>query len=360
MEKILPINLNTNITTECWTFHKLAAILSDAKYRPWYLEKFINLTIVEDFRTMYYPQDTPEHYSIFDEVIEFKYFSTKDQIVSQVIEAINENGYVLIDTDYYYMPHSAEYQKSHYTHLIIIYGYDNSSQAFHIVDLDKSYSWKKFKCPFSQIEEAFYSRCDLLVSNKSKDYKLMSVYHLPASSFFLKNTFSLKQPRIYRIYNEISGCLSGLESKSIKPTLWDNITKVRRSGVSIYKSYCEDLYNIVSEDSTFLKNNFIPVLGLKALTECKIGLKLRLEYLVHNGIIKSFDSVIGSIDEICDLLVKCQSLVTNFSLTDNISCLERSMELLRQCQEIDIKLLQETADILFDNICGKLDDFLHI
>lgn len=360
MEKILPINMNTNITTECWTFQKLAAILSDTKYIPWYLEKFINLTIVEDFRTMYYPQDTPEHYSIFDEVIEFRYFSTKDHIVSQVIEAIDENGYVLIDTDYYYMPHTAEYQKSHYTHLIIVYGYDKSSQAFYIVDLDKSYSWKKFKCPFSQIEEAFYSRCDLLVVNKSKDYKLMPIYHLPASSFYLKDSFNLKQPRINRIFHEISNCLSGLESRSIEPKLWNNITNVRRSGISIYKGFYEDLYNMVTKDPTYLKNNFIPILGLKSLTECKTGLKIRLEYLVENNIIKSFDSVISSIDEICNLLVKCQSLVTNYSLTDNISCFERTMELLRQCEEIDTKLLKEAADILFDNISGKLDDFLHI
>ena len=53
MIKTLPVFLNSDIQTECFTQYKLSIILSDKKYYSWFMENFIYYFLDDNYNFEY-------------------------------------------------------------------------------------------------------------------------------------------------------------------------------------------------------------------------------------------------------------------------------------------------------------------
>lgn len=356
--KKLPVTLNTKLTTECWTFTRLAAILSSPKYIPWFIERFIYCVVDENYFFGYSQVDSLEALCNYDEIITCKNIIDKTNIVEKIIQEIDNNGYVVLLCDYYYVEGSKEYLGKHRLHNILIYGYDNESMEFCFVgfSINNKY-WAEHVIKYNELEVAFQSSLSTMSENIDEYIDLYRL-HLPATVFYLIDSFD-RQPRLEVIYASITKCLRGGEV--LVPETEGDIfcSGVRRFGVSIYKSYYEDLYNILlkmtGDLATLSLERMDPIEGaLKALAENKSRLVSIWKYLDENGYVSISKDVIDSTEALGTLLEQMHKLSIKYWYTQDIKYLELVRCKLMEAEKLDISILSAVRDILYEYMKSRI------
>ena len=88
-------------------------------------------------------------------------------IMDLVINSLNTNNYVHLYWDEYYVPNGITYNKDHFSHATLIYGYNLTEKCFYTVGFQDTrktenlgssfYSYDKHKISFNDFEQAYYS-----------------------------------------------------------------------------------------------------------------------------------------------------------------------------------------------------------
>lgn len=346
MKKKLPIRLYTGITTECWTFIRLAAILTQERYLPWYIEKFIHYCVDESFQFHYYRWGGIDFLSVYDEVLEFHDINIKDNVIKKVIEAINDNGYVILYCDRYFVKGGEEYQIKHRLHEMLIYGYDLDSGEINYIDINlDGVLWGEHKIKISELKEAFGS--SLLIINENLD-KWVWLYetNLPCSVFYLKDTLDRK-PRLDILYHSIDMCLKGGEDTNKNFVPKSTESNSIRYGVSAYKSLYVDLNNILTNiNRNFLNENEEVIWCIKSIMESKEGLSFRLRYVMDNMNIRIPSELFDKIENLIETIYRALLHIIKYSRTMDLKYLEKGMNNLMQVEQLDIDVLTESKNIL--------------
>ena len=126
------IKLQNEIVTYLCHALPLSVILADERLLPWYYEHFINLFSIVD-ESGYLKLEFLEYRASYKEVIYEVYLGynllkSESNIINLVIDKINSGYYVIINVDEYYLPVKSRYQKEHFVHHSLVYGYDNARQ----------------------------------------------------------------------------------------------------------------------------------------------------------------------------------------------------------------------------------------
>lgn len=348
--KKLPVTLNTGLTTECWTFAKLAAILASPQYLPWYMERFIFCVVDEYFNFGHSEIDSLEALCNYDEVITSKNITEKDDITKSIIQEIDKSRYVIALCDYYYIEGSREYMKKHWLHNMLIYGYDHNSKEFNYIGfyINNKY-WGEHVIKFDMLKEAFNNGLNI-IDEDIDNYIYLFRHNLPATAIYLNEDFN-REPRIELIYSSIVKCLRGGEV-IISNTEEDSFCSgVRRFGVSIYKSYYENLYNILlsmPKDlfvSSFERMSLIEG-AMKALVENKQRLHSLWNYLNEGKFVIIPMEIIDNTKLLCKLLEQVHQLSIKYSLTMEAKYMEMVKYKLIEAQKKDIEILTEAKNVL--------------
>ncbi len=348
MQKKLPITINTGFTTECWTFLRLAAILSDSKNIPWFIENFNNYFVDETYDVLYYEWSSREFLCIYDEILQFEDISDKKDIVGAVIDAINQDGYVVLYCDRFYIKGSPHYQKEHYPHDLLIYGYDNDSKVFNFIDINiDGCLWGEHTISYDIIKHAFESMLEIFTIDFDR-WTWIYRTKLPASVFYLNKHFNRK-PRLDIFYEEICNCLSGGETLERVNNNGKMGYRLKRFGVSSYRSYYEDLINTISNsDKNYLgkEENKHVLYKMKSLIENKYNLEFKLKYLNENNLTNFPENIFLNIKNLCELLESAFYSSTKYSFTLDKALLSIVRENFIDAEKLEINILQEIKKCL--------------
>lgn len=126
-KKELDINMTEPIVTECWNYCRLAVALA-VNNRNWYVDKFWEVNIYDGFMSYYYEADS-ERRSMpnYDKVLDIERINANIDIVPQIIEAIDKEGYPLL----YIKSNKSKIAE----HEVLVYGYDIEEKKSTMFDL---------------------------------------------------------------------------------------------------------------------------------------------------------------------------------------------------------------------------------
>ncbi len=356
MEKVLTLNMNIDLTTECFTFFRLAIALSSDKNIPWYIEHFNNYSLA-NYRwgnkyTMYY--DNYEYFTHFDSVLDVKKVYLVNNIVTDIIEAINNNGYFMVNCDSYYIQGDQNYQKEHVSHELLIFGYNEEQQEFDFVSANiNNVIWGKHKLSFENLKAA-YESCMQIVKNTYTDYGWIQMrnFDLPTSIFYLKEYN--RQPRLELFYEQISACLQGGESLRKEIDNGNPSYFPTRHGITVYKGIYEDFFGILEAQDTFPHDYGYAVYKLKFLTEVKESLFKKISYLDQSRLLPINKNLLIKADILCNTLKQGFLLMLKYAFTSDKNILAKAKTKYMEAELLDIQILSELKDTLQKSLCCEL------
>nr|WP_154960795.1 hypothetical protein [Paenibacillus xylanexedens] len=176
------------------TYNVYAALFSviakDESYLPWYYSNFISIGINTCDDTLYFT----DHFSFFEygegltscpwlEVYKPPhktiYYHYSHDIQKVLTSYLDNNKYIWIHLDQFYIPLSEHYKKVHKEHSVLVYGYDDTTNIFYIADSLDNGKFTKTKLSYQELKSAWESdicehfrRLFRVISRKSGEYTL--------------------------------------------------------------------------------------------------------------------------------------------------------------------------------------------
>lgn len=99
-----------------------------------------------------------------------------EDIKEFLMKCINENYYLYLALDNYYIPHSNAYKSSHFRHSTFVYGYDTEKNIVYIADFYNSNKYNFYTILFEEFIKAYYDSID------ETDYcKVMNIFRIDKS-----------------------------------------------------------------------------------------------------------------------------------------------------------------------------------
>lgn len=169
MKKILPI-YNTPIIGYMEDVHPLSVLLTCKRTFEWFYMNYIQLSFQDPKIFINQPLkffkpdlSTGDVWTATNSWIKYETI-TKDMIycfsykISDFIKyAVNQNKYITINLDEFYVSYRMQYHNTHYIHDTFINGYDDEKNIFYgIAYVGDPPIYKEFTVKMSEVEEAFY------------------------------------------------------------------------------------------------------------------------------------------------------------------------------------------------------------
>lgn len=158
MKKELGIVLQNEITIYLFRWLPMCIILTNKNLLPYYYQHFIqicsqtnsNQYIMFDYAEGFVHVDVLSNQQIGIEVLE-----KISDIVGFVIDKINDQMYVRIYLDEYFFPEKLSFQKKHFVHDSLVYGYDDFTKQFFVIGFNENISLVKMSIDFTAFVKAF-------------------------------------------------------------------------------------------------------------------------------------------------------------------------------------------------------------
>ncbi|PZD96849.1 hypothetical protein DNH61_06530 [Paenibacillus sambharensis] len=159
--KSLPIGSPLIKTYLHWA-HQATIIAKHDKYLPWVYSNFVQLYTISDEREIkvdYLSYDGPyprfpgitmnwfERKLFTDAQIDLKHF---------IVTCIDNDKFVEVSLDEYYIPVKSSFQHTHYVHPTLIYGYNLNKQTYLAVGFDNAMIFREIEIAFSDLANGFY------------------------------------------------------------------------------------------------------------------------------------------------------------------------------------------------------------
>lgn len=157
--KVLRIKAHNVITTYLNHALPLCVILADQRLLPWYYQHYINIfSIVGDdgFLKVEFLEYRAPYKEVMHEVyLGYNLLKNEPDIIDFVIDKISAGYYVIIHADEYYLSAKSRYQKEHFVHHSIVYGYDNNAGKLLAIGFNAEDIFTKISFEYEQFREAY-------------------------------------------------------------------------------------------------------------------------------------------------------------------------------------------------------------
>jgi hypothetical protein len=155
----LPTIMQKEITTFLHRSLPLCVILTDEKLYSWYCEHFINIfaRVVDGHRLVL---DFLEHHEahqaiVWDIILRFDLFAEPIDVISFIRNKIDLGYYVIANIDEYYLSEKSAYNKQHFIHPSLIYGYDNKTKQLMAIGFNAVHSMERLVFEYDPFVVAF-------------------------------------------------------------------------------------------------------------------------------------------------------------------------------------------------------------
>ena len=364
MKRILPIKKPDDLShadkCECWTALRLGAALSNEDFLPWYMENFICVMMDQHYCVMHQDKiGSIDSLSLFNEPLTITEMYDKEDIVSQVLQAVDAGGYISVYYDRYFLEGNESFGIVHYLHDMLIYGYDDEKRELYFVDYELDPTGRVRSIDFSIFSQSFYSALEHIKTEKEK-YAWQYILNLPGHIMYPNSPNPHRQVNLTKIYESIDKNLRGgefiCETFSEENVIFHTsyLTDRCRYGISIYKGFYEDWFPIIKRENVIQDNfyNLFIAVGLIKLYENKKDLLCRLQYIseegfkISNNFIKNVDKFTILLRSAFDLLAEC---LENFD-TQKVEIAEQK---IKKAEMLDRLILTEAKDYVSKIIQSK-------
>ena len=161
-EKIeLPISLaKEHISDFCVTL-PLCVVFTEKKLLPWYHENFINICSTDRKKALCFEEYGQTFMGLYNEIFEFCDLPTtildKNNVCELIIsQLLTENKYCYIVLDEYYVSAKKAYNKYHFIHQSLIYGFDFNKKEFLAIAFNKNEHLDILRYKYEEVKLAFF------------------------------------------------------------------------------------------------------------------------------------------------------------------------------------------------------------
>jgi hypothetical protein len=313
------------------------------------VERFIALQLNNLYDCQYYEVESSnplDYLFVYDEVLDFKDLTNKADIISTTIEAINNDEYLNMRLDYYYLEGMEGYAVNHSIHGQLVIGYNLTLQEiYYLANLNEK--WVVHSTSFIQYEQSFKSALLIIREDKDTDTTFDIAFRLnePFSTFRVWNKDFNRKVRLNVIYNSLTNILNGGVFTTSEPT------DTRRFGISIYKGYYEDLFNMLLNNSLEpAPSPFVVFRGLKKLYENKKGIMYRFSYLNKHHDLQIEPFVFSKMETILSIINEAIVLLSDFFTNQQKDSLLTAAQKFRDIEKLDIEVLQITSLLIYNKM----------
>lgn len=347
MKKILPLNTNVEIYSECWTHMRLAFILSRSEYYPWYCENLNNYYIENKFYSIEFDHAfTSSYFEIYKSILNDKTLEINAETKDEIVNTINNNGYLILFCNYEYL-FPLEEDKTN--HEILIFGYDNEEKTFltylHYKNkwIIKSVNQKKV---IESVYKAIYSQ---------EDYFLRSIrFQLPCIAYFFKENIQ-ENLNVKTIFLQLSKYLEGscFKNLSCQSHQWIPENKQLDSydvyfGISVYDAYTKELLEDIKENAENIRDYLFR--GIEHLLASKREMENKVKFIC-NRYNCNYNFVLNN-RKVIDNLIIFRNFLMKYYFNSNLDDVKRAISILDETKKMDQIYYANTLEIL-QNIIEK-------
>jgi hypothetical protein len=244
----------------------------------------------------------PFYYFIFDInlspwiMVEKKAFVelNRDNIIDFIKEKILAKGYIRLSMDQYFVPEKEAYQKQHYNHDDLIYGFNDDQEIFYLFGYTKNKIMERTEISFSNLIDG--------VLNVNKNFYYLESIEI----FYLNDKCTYKMKKDY-IRQELQRYIEGYCATNDFD--WFQNYDERSWGIQTYDSIIQ-CFDGVMERNDYYLNSYDKVIAF-FFEEKNVMIK-RLEYLSLKFEI-NFDDELSKYNEILEISYYFRNYFMNIS-----------------------------------------------
>ncbi|HEY5588530.1 MAG TPA: hypothetical protein VIK86_06195 [Candidatus Paceibacterota bacterium] len=291
--------------------------------------EFINVSVEENSQRFYLEFCTSTYF--FDDLKNCKHYSyctlnmTFENIhmtntfyqktydtVGYIIDMITSGYYVIGYWDEFYVPEKNAFQKYHFSHHYLAYGYDLGKKIMHIMGYDKMGIYKNLDVPFDDFERSIFS----------KGLKEMQVQFVKSNNLKYEIDFLWIKLEINNYLNSVGGQFE---------------LPNRVYGVKAWKKLFSYLNNLSSDENIDLR-------FVRGFMEHKNLMQLRMERLYKNEYI-SCEKLITYYNELNELSKTVFLLSMKYNITKKASILFKINKYINQIIDKEPLILKEIFNV---------------
>jgi 3-oxoacyl-(acyl-carrier-protein) synthase/acyl carrier protein len=277
--KELKIVLQNEITTYLCHSLPLCVVLADERLLPWFYEHYINIySMIDDggyLKLEFLEYRAPYKEMMHEVCLGYHFLEKETSIIDFIIDKINRGYYVIIHADEYFLPVKPSYQKEHFVHHSIIYGYDNTNRKLIAIGFNTEQLLSQITFDYDDFITAFengklyYQISAPWASNNAVE--LLKLKDYPGRYPFDINHF----------LNQLEAYLASAGDQSVIFSYMMDQKKIKY-GLSVYDEIIKHLEKLLTGVFS------IDYRAVHLLTEHKRGMLNRLrfiqgEYQIHGG-----------------------------------------------------------------------------
>ena len=244
-------------------------------------------------------------------------------LVNDIIASINDGRPVIVSIDCYYMPIRPEfYLNKHWSHVILVYGYDDIKKNFNIIEQKfvDTLTYSKLELEYEHLINSYKGYLELEFDNSDK----VSYCEYGLKNNYVESNSSMNEYSQIYLKNIYSG------SKDIEQSL------------QLLKKFVEDFDMIFMDEQALKKYAKNLLNGLNAIINCKIVEKLKVQDLFEEA------------DELIKLITETES---SWNLIRNKMARYTFSSVYRQKDYVEIRSKLEgiyNAEVRYYDIYSKL------
>lgn len=268
--KELKIVLQNEITTYLCHSLPLCVVLADERLLPWFYEHFINIYSMIDesgyLKLEFLEYRAPYKEMMYEVYLGYHFLEKETSIVDFIIDKINRGYYAICHVDEYYLPVKPSYQKEHFVHHSIIYGYDNTNRKLIAIGFNSEQILAQITFDYDDFITAF--------ENGKLYYQISAPWASNNAVELLKlKDYPDRYPfDINRFLNQLEAYLSSVGDQAVIFSYMMDEKKIKY-GLSVYDEIIRHLGEILTGVIS------IDYRAIHLLTEHKRGILNRLRFI---------------------------------------------------------------------------------
>lgn len=284
VKKELPLAENENLCHLYLNYQNINSICFVEKYyKNFFFSNYLNCYSVnlDWFKFQYIPDDNIVlsnrffETRIIDSTI-FNFNLSRKKILNFIIQSINNNYYVNVYVDEFYLQNTLCYKTEHYPHEQLVYGYNLIKKEFKFLGIDKKGRVLKQNISFELFIESMFA----LQDDYFKQFQYDQIKQFPYFRLYKKKTEWVDFD-IRIIVKQLEDYINGTDIFTLYATISPSISYLHKehqifSGINVYDNFANYI-------NTLNNNELINIQFAYALLEHITIMKFRIQYIFKFG-----------------------------------------------------------------------------
>mgnify|MGYP000020600920 CR=1 FL=1 len=301
--------------------YPLSAVWGNESYLPWFYSNFIQIhsnpygIMKLDFIHKGWWGFPFNHETVSNNTLR----SNRIDINEFIKNAINDDFYVIIKLDEYYIPDRYFYKRKQFIHQTLIYGFNTETKTYNIHGFNEKHTFQVTKLSFEDFNKAFNSvrkkqNIDFFKFNKKPDIKFDLSLVIEWLRYYLYDT-----NQVYLIYYG-----GELENRNFGINVYDDLIK----------------YIQITDETN------LDIRAFHILWEHKKCMNLRMDYMQDTQNINIKTEILNELINIEKNALTIRNLVLKYNVSHNKKIILRIIEDLKVLKEEEYETLNKLYNVI--------------